>query len=320
MSENLIDADDTDALAAEYVLGTLDPEERMAAKRLLDDSAFATKVKVWERRLGELHLMVEPVEPDPAIWQRIKAKLPEPPPGSVIALPEVAPEPEPAPRPESGAEPHGHPEPQPMPEAEPQFQPVPLAEPKAEAKSASGAQPEFWPELERALLEAQNALAAGQSPPKETESTVAPPIEPVAGEAQAVPAPSEAEPIEERSESIEAAGRSTETIALRPSGDTTAAPPLVPSEPVAPPVVRPPEGEEKSLRVLQRRLARWRAFAFLMILAALAVAALLALWKFAPERVPAALQPAELLQRIGVRIEVAPGSRPSGPPEPQFEE
>jgi hypothetical protein len=327
VSENLIDAADTDALAAEYVLGTLDPDERTAAQRLLaEDPAFATKVKVWERRLGELHLMVEPVEPDPAIWQRIKAKLPEPPPGSLIALPEVVPEPELAPRPESGPEPHGElalePEPQPSPEAQPQFQPAPAAEPKAEpeagSKSASAAEPAFWPELERALLEAQSARDAGQSPPKEMEHTVLPPSEPATGEAQAVEAPSQA--IEERPEPIEAPGRSTETVALQPSPDTSAPTKPAPPEQAAPPLVRPPERDEKTLRVLRRRLARWRAFTLLMMLAVLAVAALLALWKFAPERVPAALQPAELLQRIGVRIETAPGTRPSGLPEPQFEE
>jgi hypothetical protein len=323
VSENLIDAADTDTLAAEYVLGTLDPDERTAAKQLLaTDPAFETKVKVWERRLGELHLMVEPVEPDPAIWQRIKAKLPEPPPGSVIALPEVAPEPEPATQPEPSPEPHGEPpvlpEPQPPPEAEAEFQPPPVAEPMAESKSASRAEPAFWPELERALLEAQSALAAGQSPPKETEHTVLPPSEPAEGEAQAVAAPSQA--IEERPEPIEAPGRSTETVALRPTPDTDApATPALPEE-AAPSLVRPPERDEKTLRVLQRRLARWRAFALLVMLAVLAVAALPALWKFAPDRVPAALQPAELLQRIGVRIETAPGSRPSALPEPQFEE
>lgn len=70
--------DYTDALAAEYVLGTLDFEERMQARTLLDaDEAFAAKVQLWERRFGELHLMVEPVEPEAAIWARIKAKVPE---------------------------------------------------------------------------------------------------------------------------------------------------------------------------------------------------------------------------------------------------
>src|SRR5258705_1512952 len=101
MSEDLIGAGDNDTLAAEYVLGTLDSDERSAAKSLLTlDEGFAGKVKVWERRLGELHLMVEPVEPEPDIWQRIKAKLPAVQPDLVIALPHIGPElglkPEPA--------------------------------------------------------------------------------------------------------------------------------------------------------------------------------------------------------------------------------
>jgi hypothetical protein len=65
-----------DALAAEYVLGTLDVEERTQARTLLGaDEAFAAKVQLWERRFGDLHLMVEPVEPDSAIWVRIRAKM-----------------------------------------------------------------------------------------------------------------------------------------------------------------------------------------------------------------------------------------------------
>ena len=70
--------DHMDALAAEYVLGTLDFEEREQARTLLEaDAAFAGKVESWERRFGDLCLMVEPVEPDSAIWPRIKAKMPE---------------------------------------------------------------------------------------------------------------------------------------------------------------------------------------------------------------------------------------------------
>src|ERR1700746_4003619 len=70
--------DYTEALAAEYVLGTLDFEERMQARTLLDaDQAFAAKVELWERRFGDLHLMVEPVEPEASIWARIKVKMPE---------------------------------------------------------------------------------------------------------------------------------------------------------------------------------------------------------------------------------------------------
>ena len=68
---------DTDLLAAEYVLGTLDADERSRAQILLGiDHGFSGMVKVWERRLGELHVMVEPVEPAPKVWERIKAKSP----------------------------------------------------------------------------------------------------------------------------------------------------------------------------------------------------------------------------------------------------
>jgi hypothetical protein len=68
---------DMDALAAEYVLGTLESGERAQALALLGiDQGFADKVRMWERRLSELHLMVEPIEPDGKIWERIKPKLP----------------------------------------------------------------------------------------------------------------------------------------------------------------------------------------------------------------------------------------------------
>src|SRR5262249_19868334 len=75
MSDGLND-EDVDSLAAEYVLGTLDADERTRANVLLDvDHAFRAKVRAWEGRLGELHLMVEPVEPDLQILQRITARL-----------------------------------------------------------------------------------------------------------------------------------------------------------------------------------------------------------------------------------------------------
>src|SRR5581483_6457501 len=68
---------DSDLLAAEYVLGTLDSEERTRAQVLLDvDGGFRGMVRIWERRLSELHLMVEPVEPAVQIWDRIKSKVP----------------------------------------------------------------------------------------------------------------------------------------------------------------------------------------------------------------------------------------------------
>jgi anti-sigma-K factor RskA len=76
--------EDQELLAAEYVLGTLDAEERAQAQALIGiNPGFAAVVRYWERRLGELHLMVETVEPSDEVWQRIK---------SSIAVPEIAPE------------------------------------------------------------------------------------------------------------------------------------------------------------------------------------------------------------------------------------
>jgi anti-sigma-K factor RskA len=68
-----MDDDDRDALAAEYVLGTLSAEERGQADALLArDATFAETVRSWEHRLGELNVMVEAVEPAPDLWERIK--------------------------------------------------------------------------------------------------------------------------------------------------------------------------------------------------------------------------------------------------------
>jgi anti-sigma-K factor RskA len=68
--------DDRDALAAEYVLGTLSADERDQAEALLViDPGFAEIVRLWERRLGELNVMVEAVEPPPDVWDRIKTEI-----------------------------------------------------------------------------------------------------------------------------------------------------------------------------------------------------------------------------------------------------
>ena len=68
--------DDHDALAAEYVLGTLSAEERDQAETLISlDSGFAASVRQWERRLGELNVMVEAVEPRPEVWDKIKSSI-----------------------------------------------------------------------------------------------------------------------------------------------------------------------------------------------------------------------------------------------------
>ena len=67
--------EDQETLAAEYVLGTLSSEERGHAEALRSfDPKFESSVQQWERRLGELNVMVEAVEPPPAIWDKVKAQ------------------------------------------------------------------------------------------------------------------------------------------------------------------------------------------------------------------------------------------------------
>jgi len=83
--------EDRDGFAAEYVLGTLDAEERAQADALmLVDAAFAASVTRWERRLGELTALVAPVEPPAPLWERIKAGLAGTQQSGELHLPEVA--------------------------------------------------------------------------------------------------------------------------------------------------------------------------------------------------------------------------------------
>ena len=82
--------DDRDGLASEYVLGTLDADERAQADALmLVDPGFAEMVRRWERRLGELNVLVSAVEPPASVWEGIKAKLPDVPPSEAVHLPEI---------------------------------------------------------------------------------------------------------------------------------------------------------------------------------------------------------------------------------------
>src|SRR5262245_47186226 len=100
--------EDQELLAAEYVLGTLDAEERAQAQALIGiNPAFAAVVRYWERRLGELHLMVETVEPSDEVWQRIKSRIAVPEVAAEIAPPAAAPveQPQPAVEPSSVAPP-----------------------------------------------------------------------------------------------------------------------------------------------------------------------------------------------------------------------
>ncbi|WP_188518475.1 anti-sigma factor [Alsobacter metallidurans] len=64
--------EDADALAGEYVLGTLGADERAAFGRALErDPALRALVADWERRLSPLAQGVEPVSPTADVWRAI---------------------------------------------------------------------------------------------------------------------------------------------------------------------------------------------------------------------------------------------------------
>jgi anti-sigma-K factor RskA len=70
------DGDEIEALAAEYVLGTLDAAERRAAEaRMAADIAFRTAVADWERRLQPLADAADAVNPPTAAFGRIMAAI-----------------------------------------------------------------------------------------------------------------------------------------------------------------------------------------------------------------------------------------------------
>lgn len=78
---NFADPDEMDALAGEYVLGLLAPQDRQAFEReLARNRALARSVGRWQDRLLETAPMPDPVEPAPQLWSRIARDLPEAPP------------------------------------------------------------------------------------------------------------------------------------------------------------------------------------------------------------------------------------------------
>jgi hypothetical protein len=308
MSNFLID-EDTDLLAAEFVLGTLDSEERANAQSLLrTDHGFIAMVRIWERRFGELHLMVEPVEPDAKILQRIKAQIAQ------IAPREPAPEDKPPP---DG-----------KPPTEMTASPAP---PEAAVSPANGETPQPADGLPVGdVPKPQDASADGTTPPP-TET-------PASGETQA-----EIQP---------AASTAAEVVATAPEGPTTpegaiaaeghlpggpelrlsdlgvkteSAPAAIPVPPPSPPpplkVSEKPQSQRTARSEIDviRSRGRWRAVGVCMTLLVMGLAALLAAWKFIPDRLPAELRPAQLMMSIGIeglpKSEV-PAVKPASPVAP----
>jgi anti-sigma-K factor RskA len=170
---------DKDVLAAEYVLGTLGGDERAEAQALIAiDPAFADVVRGWERRLGELSAMVDPVEPPADMWDRIKA-------GVAIADRSTASTP-PAPEAPKPAPPELPTPPVPdvpktaavqppdLAQAEPP--PPPLPPPPVEAAAAPAVEAPPIPEVPAPAVKAAVEPPAPVTAAAERPSSVAPPV------------------------------------------------------------------------------------------------------------------------------------------------
>lgn len=65
-----------DALAAEYVLGTLHGAARTRFKQLiLQYPAVRESVELWEQHINALGSQIKPVAPDPVVWEKVKQRL-----------------------------------------------------------------------------------------------------------------------------------------------------------------------------------------------------------------------------------------------------
>ena len=72
----MTEEDDIDGLAAEYVLGSLDPAERgQVDARRRTDQALADAIEAWERRLGPLSDRVPGVTPPPHLFDAIVSRI-----------------------------------------------------------------------------------------------------------------------------------------------------------------------------------------------------------------------------------------------------
>jgi hypothetical protein len=326
MPELMIE-DDRSLLAGEYVLGTLDADEITRVNDLLDrDPQFRELVSTWERRLGELHLMVEPVEPAPEIWQRIKAWLAAVPPTvpapEVVAVAAPAPaelsQPEeivkseetttgtgPAAEPELAQFPTGPPLPNPPPQAGEDSdgaEHVELAAPAAaaaEKETASAEQP--------IAVAKEETAPASETPPREEtiaakqEPELVEPIEPLAFQPHAPELSPEPQPLPTPAPATEPSRALRLDIAQDgPRGRQKAAPEANRKEPL------PGSG-----------VGGWRAVAAVATLIAVGLAGLIASWRYAPDRLPPQLRPTVLLNMTAQPEN--PARRPPLP-EAQFQE
>ncbi|HEY6256896.1 MAG TPA: hypothetical protein VIY51_14000 [Xanthobacteraceae bacterium] len=306
MSNFLIN-EDTDLLAAEFVLGTLDSEERAGAQSLLKtDHGFIAMVRIWERRFGELHLMVEPVDPDAKLWQRIKTKVGE------LAPREGAPE---SPAPASPAPASQAPASPKPPEAAATAAAPETPETPQPAEGEAAPKPPDAPANGAALEPAEISAAAETAKLAEAPPTLPPApdlIVPPAAETKLSP---EARALEAVVRSVGLKVAITPPPPLTPAGLQLLD--MAPDKLQARAVDRP---REVTIDVIRSR-SRWRVFGMCMMALVAGLAALLAAWKFVPDRLPAGLRPAELMMSIGIESipRSAPGLKPA-PPGSEFDE
>jgi len=382
---------DIDVLAAEYVLGTLDGEERAKAQAMLAvDQALAAKVRIWERRLSELHLMVEPVAPDGEIWERIKGKLAIAKAGTAAPAAEAVPAPTAAAVPpttaataspaapavrtlpswltrdRSTASAPTPPTPAPPALTEPvPTEPVPLKPAESEAKTAPESKTESKPgepgeaqaetpaaakAAESELSEAKPADSAAEKPVEEAEKPPSAerseeaakgaqeerPAEPSApadedgtptGVFDDMPEPTPAGRVVAPSSGpltgLPSSFTATPVPTLTPAPPATLSVPI-PSKPAAPGpavAVRPERRPRPAAPPKSRGLSRLVATLTTLIL--LCIAALVAAWRFVPDRLPAPLRPVEVLRAMGIATPVTvvgPPPRRPAPPESRYEE
>ncbi|HZO47204.1 MAG TPA: hypothetical protein VFB68_15020 [Xanthobacteraceae bacterium] len=312
---DVVSNDELNALAAEYVLGTLDYEERKGANALLEvDPTFRGIVRIWERRFGDLHLMVESVEPDPQLWVRIKPKM-----GGIEqiapAIPSSAEVPAAAAAATSEFEAVAG-----TPPAEPASSDAPAAAPEAVAvASVPEGSVAAEPKTEAVAAPADGAAPAGTEP----AAAETPPAEVQLAGTEA-PAVAEAElklaelaallPVAPEQRHAASAGQpatpSAIPEAMPEDGLHTHAPDLVPRG-FVPPAPMTTRGTPIVVEKPVRKSARgWAAATLTMALIAVALAGLISAWRFFPERLPPQLRATTVLNLTASPQAPGPKARP----------
>jgi anti-sigma-K factor RskA len=81
-----LDPVEREAMAAEYVLGTLGAAEAREIEQAMEtDPALRATVEAWQARLGPMSALAAPELPPPGLWERIERALAPPP--EVVAPP-----------------------------------------------------------------------------------------------------------------------------------------------------------------------------------------------------------------------------------------